>query len=30
MKDAVTQWQQPLTLDTLRQWHPWLLQGQTA
>lgn len=30
MKDAVTQWQQPLTLDTLLQWHRWLFQGQTS
>lgn len=29
MKDAVTQWQQPLTFDTLLQWHRWLFQGQT-
>lgn len=30
MKDAVTEWQQPLTLDTLLQWHRWLFQGQTS
>lgn len=30
MKDAVTHWQQPLTLDTLLQWHRWLFQGQTS
>lgn len=30
MKDAVSQWQQPLTLDTLLQWHRWLFQGQTS
>lgn len=30
MKDAVSQWQQPLTLDTLLQWHRWLFQGQIS
>lgn len=30
MKDAVTHWQSPLTLDTLLQWHRWLFQGQTS
>lgn len=28
MRDAVTAWQQPLTLTTLLQWHSWLFQGQ--
>lgn len=30
MKDAVTEWRQPLTLNTLLQWHYWLFQGQTS
>ena len=30
IKDAVTHWQQLLTLDTLLQWHRWLFQGQTS
>lgn len=30
MKDAVIEWQQPLTLDTLLKWHYWLFQGQTS
>lgn len=30
MKDAVTQWQEPLTLDVLLQWHLWLFQGQDS
>ncbi|PTB84832.1 hypothetical protein C9928_00680 [Pseudidiomarina aestuarii] len=30
MRDAITAWQQPLTLDTLLQWHRWLFQGQTS
>lgn len=27
MKDAVTHWAQPLTLEHLLQWHHWLFQG---
>lgn len=30
MKDAVTEWRQPLALNTLLQWHYWLFQGQTS
>lgn len=30
MKDAVTEWQELLTLDTLLQWHSWLFQGQES
>lgn len=30
MRDAVTSWQQPLTTDTLLQWHLWLFQGQNS
>lgn len=28
--DAVTGWQQPLTLATLLQWHNWLFQGHES
>lgn len=30
MRDAVTSWQQPLSLETLLQWHRWLFQGHTS
>ncbi|MEX1221783.1 MAG: Fic family protein [Idiomarina sp.] len=30
MRDAVTSWQDPLTVDTLLQWHRWLFQSQTS
>lgn len=30
MRDAVTSWQQPLTIDTLFQWHHWLFQGYSS
>ena len=30
MRDAVTAWQQPLSLNVLLQWHCWLFQGYTS
>lgn len=30
MRDAVSAWQQPLSIDTLLQWHQWLFQGQES
>lgn len=30
MRDAVTGWQQPLSMDTLFQWHRWLFQGHSS
>ncbi len=30
MRDAVTAWQQPLSLSVLLQWHRWLFQGYTS
>lgn len=30
MRAAVTQWQEPLQLDTLLQWHAWLFQGHQS
>lgn len=30
MRDAVTSWQQPLSLETLLQWHRWLFQGHMS
>lgn len=30
MRDAVTAWQQPLSLGVLLQWHRWLFQGYTS
>ena len=30
MHDAVTTWQQPLSLETLLQWHLWLFQGSDS
>ena len=30
MRDAVTEWQRPLSMQTLLQWHQWLFQGQDS
>lgn len=30
MRNAVTEWQQPLSMHTLLQWHQWLFQGQDS
>lgn len=30
MRDAVTGWQQSLSMDTLFQWHRWLFQGHLS
>lgn len=30
MRNAVTAWQQPLSLNVLLQWHRWLFQGYTS
>lgn len=30
MRDAVTGWQQPLSMGTLLQWHRWLFQGHSS
>ncbi|RUO32432.1 Fic family protein [Aliidiomarina soli] len=30
MRDAVTSWQKPLSIETLLQWHRWLFQGHSS